>query len=46
MVWLLDTNVLSELRRPIPEPKIVAFVILGVLAARTHALFLADSMLG
>jgi predicted nucleic acid-binding protein len=24
--WLLDTNVLSELRRPLPEPKIVAFV--------------------
>jgi len=26
MAWLLDTNVLSELRRPIPEPKVVAFV--------------------
>jgi predicted nucleic acid-binding protein len=24
--WLLDTNVLSELRRPWPEPKVVAFV--------------------
>ncbi|HLH97313.1 MAG TPA: type II toxin-antitoxin system VapC family toxin [Xanthobacteraceae bacterium] len=24
--WLLDTNVLSELRRPRPEPKVVAFV--------------------
>jgi toxin FitB len=24
--WLLDTNVLSELRRPNPEPSIVAFV--------------------
>ena len=24
--WLLDTNVLSELRRPKPEPKLVAFV--------------------
>lgn len=24
--WLLDTNVLSELRRPKPEPKVVAFV--------------------
>ncbi len=24
--WLLDTNVLSELRRPQPEPKVVAFV--------------------
>lgn len=26
MAWLLDTNVLSELRRPRPEPKVVAFV--------------------
>jgi hypothetical protein len=24
--WLLDTNVLSELRRPQPEPKVMAFV--------------------
>jgi predicted nucleic acid-binding protein len=24
--WLLDTNVLSELRRPSPEPRVVAFV--------------------
>ncbi len=24
--WLLDTNVLSELRRPKPERKVVAFV--------------------
>jgi toxin FitB len=24
--WLLDTSVLSELRRPRPEPKVVAFV--------------------
>jgi toxin FitB len=24
--WLLDTNILSELRRPTPEPKVVAFV--------------------
>jgi toxin FitB len=24
--WLLDTNVLSELRRPRPEPKVVNFV--------------------
>jgi toxin FitB len=24
--WLLDTNILSELRRPRPEPKVVAFV--------------------
>jgi len=26
MAWLLDTNVLSELRRPRPEPKVLAFV--------------------
>ena len=26
MAWLLDTNVLSELRKPSPEPKVVAFV--------------------
>ena len=25
--WLLDTNVLSELRRPRPAPKVVAFVV-------------------
>lgn len=24
--WLLDTNILSELRRPRPEPKVMAFV--------------------
>jgi hypothetical protein len=26
MGWLLDTNILSELRRPKPEPKVTAFV--------------------
>ena len=26
MSWLLDTNILSELRRPRPEPKVVHFV--------------------
>ena len=26
MAWLLDTNVLSELRRPQPEPRVVDFV--------------------
>ena len=25
-VWLLDTNILSELRRPKPEPKVAGFV--------------------
>ena len=24
--WLLDTNILSELRKPRPEPKVVAFI--------------------
>jgi toxin FitB len=24
--WLLDTNILSELRRPRPEPRVVAFI--------------------
>jgi toxin FitB len=24
--WLLDTNIISELRRPKPEPKVLAFV--------------------
>jgi predicted nucleic acid-binding protein len=31
--WLLDTNVLSELRRPKPEPKVVAFVAARPLEA-------------
>ncbi|SRR5579859_3279780 len=26
MAWLLDTNVLSELRRPKPEPRVTAFI--------------------
>jgi toxin FitB len=26
MRWLLDTNILFELRRPKPEPKVVGFV--------------------
>ncbi|SPE44330.1 Ribonuclease VapC [Candidatus Sulfotelmatobacter sp. SbA7] len=26
MAWLLDTNILSELRRPKPEQRVVAFV--------------------
>ena len=26
MAWLLDANILSELRRPKPEPKVVDFV--------------------
>jgi predicted nucleic acid-binding protein len=26
MAWLLDTNVLSELRRPSPNPQVVSFV--------------------
>lgn len=26
MAWLLDTNILSELRRPKPEAKVLAFI--------------------
>ena len=26
MAWLLDTNILSELRRPKPEPRVLAFI--------------------
>ena len=26
MAWLLDTNVLSELRRPIPNARVVDFI--------------------
>ncbi len=33
MAWLLDTNILSELRRPKPEPKVVAFVAAQPLEA-------------
>ncbi|MFN0316191.1 MAG: type II toxin-antitoxin system VapC family toxin [Burkholderiales bacterium] len=35
--WLLDTNVLSELRRPRPEPRVVAFVA----AQRLESLFVS-----
>ena len=31
--WLLDTNVVSELRRPRPEPKMIAFVAHKALAS-------------
>lgn len=31
--WLLDTNVLSELRRPLPEQRVVAFVAAQPLAS-------------
>jgi hypothetical protein len=31
MRWLLDTNILSELRRPKPEPEVVGFVAKGSL---------------
>jgi predicted nucleic acid-binding protein len=26
MAWLLDTNILSEIRRPRPQPKVLAFI--------------------
>jgi predicted nucleic acid-binding protein len=35
MAWLLDTNVLSELRRPRPEQRVVAFVA-GCPLAELH----------
>jgi predicted nucleic acid-binding protein len=35
MAWLLDTNVLSELRRPRPDQKVVAFVT-GVALDQLH----------
>jgi predicted nucleic acid-binding protein len=31
--WLLDTNILSELRRPKPEPKVMAFIAAQPLEA-------------
>ena len=37
--WLLDTNILSELRRPKPEPKVAAFV-----AAQTLDLIYVSSV--
>jgi predicted nucleic acid-binding protein len=36
--WLLDTNVLSELRRPRPEPKVVTFIA----AQKLDLLFVSD----
>lgn len=36
--WLLDTNVLSELRRPRPEPKVVTFVA----AQRLESLYVSS----
>lgn len=35
MAWLLDTNVLSELRRAKPDPKVVAFIS-GASAKQLH----------
>ena len=32
MAWILDTNILSELRKPRPEPKVEAFVAAQPLA--------------
>ena len=36
--WLLDTNVLSELRRPRPEPKVLTFIA----AQKLDLLFISD----
>jgi toxin FitB len=47
MPWLLDTNVLSELRRPRPEPKVVAFVADRPLASLyISSVTLAESRFG
>jgi toxin FitB len=35
--WLLDTNILSELRRPKPEPKVTAFIA----AQRLESLYIS-----
>ncbi|MFM2125795.1 MAG: hypothetical protein RL328_2246, partial [Acidobacteriota bacterium] len=32
MAWLLDTNVLSELRKPKPEPNVLQFIATAPLA--------------
>ena len=47
MAWLLDTNVLSELRRPKPEQRVVAFVA-GCLPEQLHisAVTLAEIRFG
>ena len=37
MAWLLDTNVLSELRRSRPEPRVVAFVAARPVAHPSQA---------
>jgi predicted nucleic acid-binding protein len=36
--WLLDTNVLSELRRPRPEPRVIRFISRQLL----DSLFISD----
>jgi len=36
--WLLDTNIVSELRKPRPEPKVVRFVAGQAL----HSLFISE----
>ena len=45
--WLLDTNILSELRRPKPEPKVVAFIAAQPLEElHISAVTLAEIRLG
>jgi toxin FitB len=39
--WLLDTNVLSELRRPKPEPKVLTFVA----SQQLHLLYVSTASL-
>jgi toxin FitB len=45
--WLLDANILSELRRPRPEPKVVAFVAAQPLESlHTSSVTLAEIRFG
>jgi predicted nucleic acid-binding protein len=45
--WLLDTNVLSELRRPRPEPRVLAFVAAQPLdSLHISAVTIAEIRLG
>lgn len=47
MPWLLDTNVLSELRKPKPEPKVLDFITVTPLPELyTSAVCLAEIRFG
>jgi predicted nucleic acid-binding protein len=44
--WLLDTNILSELRRPKPEPKVVDFIAAQPLEQYVSAVTFAEIRFG